>query len=556
MKYDLLIKDGTVIDGSGQPRFEADIGIVGDKIAAIGSLGTSASEVLDARDQIVSPGFVDAHTHMDAQIFWDPIGTCSCFHGVTSVVMGNCGFTLAPANIEDIDLVLENLAEAEAIPADVLAAGVEFKWKTFPEFIGVLEDLPKGINYAGYVGHSALRTYAMRERAFTHQATSEDLEAMAGALRDGLEAGAIGFSTSRNPSHIRPGGEPVASRLADWEEVEALVGVMAEMGQGVFEISRGHPLPHDIATEFRTRLKDLAVESGRPITFGVFSDAKEPGAWKRLLDTVAETNAAGGRMIAQAHSNTMYQYHTLRTTLPFDQLEPWKALKTMSAGEREAILTDPERRQLLIDAANGMPTQPDYDRLMLFEDVQGSDTSVAEKARQSGCEPPEIILDHILSSAAERFFRTPIANVRSEEIEAVLQHPNSVVTFSDSGAHVNQIADFSLQTHFLSHWVRKRGTFSLEQAVKRITSDITRGWGFNDRGLLAIGKKADITIFDADNIAPLMPETANDLPLQAVRLRQGANGIHATMVNGQILIRNGEHLGGLPGRVLKPGVSA
>ena len=556
MKFDLLIKDGTVIDGSGQPRFEADIGIVGDEIAAIGSLGTSAAEVLDARDQIVSPGFVDAHTHMDAQIFWDPIGTCSCFHGVTSVVMGNCGFTLAPANLEDVDLVLENLEEAEAIPADVLAAGVEFKWQTFPEFIGVLEDLPKGINYAGYVGHSALRTYAMRERAFTHQATSEDLELMAGALRDGLEAGAIGFSTSRNPSHIRPGGEPVASRLADWEEVEALVGVMAEMGQGVFEISRGHPLPDDVATEFRTRLKNLAVKSGRPITFGVFSDAKEPGAWKRLLDTVAETNAAGGRMIAQAHSNTMYQYHTLRTALPFDQLEPWKALKAMSAGERGAILTNPERRQLLIDAVRDMPTQPDYDRLMLFEDVQGSDTSVADQARKSGCEPAEIILDHILSSTAERFFRTPIANVRSEEIEAVLQHPNSVVTFSDSGAHVNQIADFSLQTHFLSHWVRQREVFSLEQAVKRITSDITHGWGFNDRGLLAIGKKADITLFDADNIAPLMPETANDLPLQAVRLRQEANGIHATVVNGEILIRNGEHTGGLPGRVLKPGVSA
>lgn len=555
MKFDLLIKDGTVIDGTGKPRFEADIGIVGDEIAAIGSLGTSAAEVLDARDQIVSPGFVDAHTHMDAQIFWDPLGTCSCFHGVTSVVMGNCGFTLAPANIEDVDLILENLEEAEAIPADVLAAGVEFKWKTFPEFLEVLEDVPKGINYAGYVGHSALRTYAMRERCFTDKATPEDLETMAGALRDGLKAGAVGFSTSRNPSHIRPGGEPVASRLADWDEVESLVGIMAEMDQGVFEISRGHPLPPDVATEFRTRLKNLAVSSGRPITFGVFSDSNEPGAWKRLLDTVAETNAAGGQMIAQAHSNTMYQYHTLRTTFPFDSLEPWRVLKNMGADERKMTLADTDRRHRLVAAARDMPRPPDYHRLMLFEHIQGPDTSVAERARQTGCEPAEVILDHVLSSDADIFFRTPIANLHGEEIQEVLQHPNSVVTFSDSGAHVSQIADFSLQTHFLSHWVRNREAFSLEHAVKRITSDITRGWGFNDRGILETGKKADITIFDADNVAPRMPETANDLPLQAIRLRQEANGIHATVVNGQILIRNGEPAGALPGRVLKPSVS-
>ena len=552
MKFDLLIKDGTVIDGTGRPRFAADIGIVGDQIAAIGSLGTSATELLDARGQIVSPGFIDAHTHMDAQIFWDPLGTCSCFHGVTSVVMGNCGFTLAPANIEDVDLVLENLEEAEAIPADVLAAGVEFKWETFPEFIEVLEDIPKGINYAGYVGHSALRTYAMRERAFTDKATSQDLEAMAKALRDGLQAGAVGFSTSRNPTHIRPGGEPVASRLADWAEVEALVGVLADGDQGVFEISRGHPLPPDVATEFRSRLRDLALSSGRPITLGVFSDANEPGAWKRLLDTVKETNRAGGRMIAQAHSNTMYQYHALRTTLPFDSLEPWKALKAMSASERRGVLADSDIRHRLIESAREMPRPPDYDRFMVVEHVQGTDTSVAERARQTGCEPAEVVLDHLLASDADRFFRTPIANVRAEEIQEVLQHPNSVVTFSDSGAHVNQIADFSLQTHFLSHWVRNRGAFSLEQAVRRITSDIAHGWGFNDRGILGVGKKADVTVFDADNIAPLMPETADDLPLNAVRLRQEAHGIHATVVNGQVLLRDGEHTGALPGRVLKP----
>lgn len=553
MKYDLLIKDGTVIDGTGKARFEADIGIVDDQIVAIGSLGTDAKELIDARDRIVSPGFVDAHTHMDAQIFWDPLATCSCLHGVTSVVMGNCGFTLAPVNVEDVDLVLENLEEAEAIPADVLAAGVEFRWKTFPEFIEVLEELPKGINFAGYVGHSALRTYAMRERSFTDLATAEDLEVMATALRDGLKAGAIGFSTSRNPNHIRPGGEPVASGVADWAEVEALVGVMSEMGQGIFEIAKEgkDPLPPDVSLDFNTRLKNLAVESGRPVTLGVFSAVQEPGNWRNLLNMVETANAAGGRMIAQVHSNTMYEYHTLKTDLPFDGLEPWQALRAMTREAQAAAMTDADMRRRLIEAANDMARRPDYEQLMIVENVQGPDVSVAERARQLGKEPVEVILDHLFASEDDAFFRTSFANQRSEEILGLMSHPDSVVTFSDSGAHVSQIADFSLHTHFLSHWVRERGAFSLEEAVRRITSEIAAGWGFDDRGLLRVGKKADVTIFDADNIAPLMPEVATDLPLNGVRLRQGATGIHATVVNGQVLIRDGEPTGALPGRVLK-----
>ena len=553
MKYDLLIKGGTVIDGTGASRVEADIGIVDDQIAAIGALGTKAKELIDARDKIVSPGFVDAHTHMDAQIFWDPLGTCSCQHGVTSVVMGNCGFTLAPVNIEDIDLVLENLEEAEAIPADVLAAGVEFRWKTFPEFIEVLEDLPKGINYAGYVGHSALRTYAMRERSLTEQATPDDLQVMADALRDGLKAGAIGFSTSRNPNHIRPHGEPVASRIANWAEVEALVGVMGEMGQGIFEISREgkDPLPADVSLDFNTRLKNLALTSARPVTLGIFSVVQEPGSWRPLLDMVEQTNAAGGRMIAQVHSNTMYEYHTLKTDLPFDELAPWKQLKAMSQHSQLAAVADSDMRRRLIEATNSMARAPDYQQLMVVENIQGVDRSVADVALESGKAPAEVILDHLFANDTDAFFRTPFANQSSEVVLSLLSHPDSVVTFSDSGAHVSQIADFSLHTHFLSHWVRGQAKFSLEEAVRRITSEIAIGWGLTDRGVLAVGKKADVTIFDADNVAPLMPEVATDLPLNGVRLRQGAVGIQATVVNGEVLMRDGEHTGALPGRILK-----
>ena len=553
MKYDLLIKNGTVVDGTGQSRFDADVGVIGDSIAAIGNLGDQAREVIDARGKIVSPGFVDAHTHMDAQIFWDPLGTCSCFHGVTSVVMGNCGFTLAPVNVEDIDLVLENLEEAEAIPADVLAAGVEFKWKTFPEFFDVLDDLPKGINYAGYVGHSALRTYAMRERAFTDAATAEDLVVMTDALRDGLTAGAIGFSTSRNPNHIRPGGEPVVSRLATWSEVQALVGVMGDMNKGIFEISREgkDPLPAEASLDFNTRLSRLAIDSGRPVTLGIFSVVQEPAGWKTLLDMVERTNSAGGTMVAQVHSNTMYEYHTLRTDLPFDALQPWQALKKLSPAEQKQQLAQPDTRRRLRDAARAMPVQPDYEQLSVVKEIQGPDVSVAELARQSGREAADVVLDHLASADGDAFFRTPFANRQDSEIIGLIQHPNSVVTFSDSGAHVSQIADFSLHTHFLSHWVRERQVLSLEEAVRRITSEIAGAWGLTDRGVLAVGKKADVTIFDADHIAPLMPEVAHDLPLNGVRLRQHAVGVEATVVNGEVLLRDGEHTGALPGRLLR-----
>ena len=376
---------------------------------------------------------------------------------------------------------------------------------------------------------------------------------MADALRDGLKAGAIGFSTSRNPNHIRPRGEPVVSRVADWAEVEALVGVMSDMGQGICEISREgkDPLPADVSLDFNTRLMRLAVASGRPVTLGIFAVLQEPGLWRKLLEMVEETNAAGGRMIAQVHSNTMYEYHTLKTEMPFDALAPWQMLKGMPARDQSAALCDPEMRRHLIQAAREMSQLPDYGEFMVVKNIQGADVSVADLARQKAQEPAEVILDHLASSKADAFFRTPFANQHDEEIIALMSHPDAVVTFSDSGAHVSQVADFSLHTHFLSRWVRERGVFTLEEAVRRITSEIATGWGFHDRGVLSIGKKADVAIFDADNIAPLMPEVATDLPLDGVRLRQAARGIHATVVNGEVLMRDGEHTGALPGRVLK-----
>ncbi|PYM72759.1 MAG: hypothetical protein DME10_11820 [Candidatus Rokuibacteriota bacterium] len=237
MSLDLVIKNGWVVDGSGQPRYRGDVGVTGGRIAAIGRIRESAREVINAEGQVVAPGFVDGHTHMDAQVFWDPLGTCSCWHGVTSVVMGNCGFTLAPCAEKDKALVVRNLERAEDISGAAMAAGIRWTWTTFPQFLDAIDALPKGINYAGYVGHCALRSYVMGERAFEQTATEDDLRAMERELRAAIQAGAIGFTTTRSPIHETPEGRPVASRLATWAEVRRLVGAMGELNAGIFELA-------------------------------------------------------------------------------------------------------------------------------------------------------------------------------------------------------------------------------------------------------------------------------------------------------------------------------
>src|SRR5499426_1991664 len=383
MAYDLVIKNGTVIDGSGLPRFRADVGGRHGKIVSIGRIRERAREVLDADGQVVAPGFIDGHTHMDAQIFWDPLGTSSCWHGITSVVMGNCGFTLAPCAEKDKHLVVRNLQRAEDIPPAAMDAGIKWSWTTFPEFLDVLERLPKGINYSGYVGHSALRTYTMGERAFEAGSTEDDMQAMERQLRDALRAGAMGFTTSRSPSHETPERRPVASRMASWDEVRRLVNVMGEMNAGVFELA-GENVDRDAnnpgVRDYHTRLRDLAVESGRPITFGVFSRRGVPDVWRTYLALLDETAAAGGRMFAQVHSRSLSTLLSFKTQTPFDYLPVWKELRALPLAEQQRRLYDPELRRRLIAASGGNdgrrpvgaePKLADYDRLLVFDTVEG-----------------------------------------------------------------------------------------------------------------------------------------------------------------------------------------
>ena len=563
MAYDLLIKNGWVVDGSGLPRYRGDVGVKAGKIVAIGRLREGAREVIDAEGRVVAPGFVDGHTHMDAQIFWDPLGTSSCWHGITSVVMGNCGFTLAPCAKKDRHLVIRNLQRAEDIAAEAMEAGIEWRWTTFPEFLDVLDSLPKGINYSGYMGHSALRTYVMGERAFDGPATEADLAAMERELRNALMAGAIGFTSSRSPSHETPDSKPVASRMASWDEVRRLVGVMGELNAGIFELAGegvDRKLDHPDLPDYHRRLKALAVETGRPITFGLFTRKDAPGMWRHYVRLIEETRAAGGRMFAQVHSRALSVVLSFKTQMPFDRLPVWKELRALPLGEQQTRLRDPELRRRLVEAARERDTkkalgtearQAAYDWIFVMDQVDPPHRSVAEIARERGVDPVEAMIDLALEKDMDRFFFHPIANEDQELALELIKHPQAVVTFSDSGAHVSQLMDSSLQTYLLSHWVRARQALTLEQAVRMLSFVPASYWGFTDRGLIREGMAADFVVFDPDTIAAELPEVVRDLPAGAKRLIQRTRGIAATVVNGEVLLREGKHTGAHPGRLLR-----
>ncbi len=562
MTYDLVIRGGTIVDGSGGASYPADLGIRDGRIARIGRICERAGRVIDADGLVVTPGFVDGHTHMDAQVFWDPHGTCSCWHGVTTVVMGNCGFTLAPCRESEKHLVMRNLERAEDIAAEAMEAGIDWTWETFPEYLDALERLPKGINYAGYVGHSALRTYAMGERAFTEPATAEDLAAMKRELVASVRAGAMGFSTSRTRNHQTPDGQPVASRIASWDEVRSLVGAMGELGAGIFEIAgEDTGREPERIRDYLERLRDLAVETGVPVTWGMFSSRAAPDYWRPFFELLDETARAGGRMFAQVHSRALCVLLSFETHLPFDRKPVWREFRKLPLDEQLRRLRQPEQRRALVLAASERSSgaravgaearAADFDWIFAYEKPEGPHSSLSEIARARGVEPLAAMIDLAVEKDLKQLFLQPLANENQDHVLEMMRHPRSVVTFSDSGAHVSQIMDSSLQTHVLAYWVRQRQALALEEAVRMLTFEPASAWGFADRGLLREGFAADVLVLDPRDVTPELPEVAHDLPAGAPRLKQRSRGIHHTIVNGVPILAGSEPTGALPGRLLR-----
>jgi len=566
MGFDLLIRNGTIVDGSGLPSYQADIGVVDGKITAIGHVnGEAAKEEIDAEGHVVAPGFIDAHTHMDAQVFWDPLGTCSCWHGVTSVMMGNCGFTLAPCAEENKHMVMRNLERAEDISHEAMEAGIkDWSWETFPEYLDAVEAQPKGINYGAYLGHSALRNYVMGERAFEEAAGDDDLATMKRVLAEGLHAGAMGFSTSRSTNHRTADDKPVSSRLATWNEVRELVGVMSDEGAGIFELTREDvTLDEPAIRDYFDRVRDLAVDTKVPVTFAGNYGRERGDFWHNFYNCADEIHERGGRALIQAHCRWAVTNLSFESKMPYDRAPLWKELRSRPLADQEAALRDPQMRGKLVAAALDYAKQPetgvaaevrsqvDYDWLFPLERMIPPYPSVAELARQQGKAPIDVVIDMALDKHLKQFFMQPLFNEDWDVVLYMMRHPRTAVTFSDSGAHVSQIMDSSLQTHMLSYWVREKGEFTLEQAVRKMTYDIASFWGLHDRGLVRRGKMADLVIFDADTVAPQMPTLEHDLPGGAPRLKQKADGILATIVAGQTVLRNNEHTGALPGQVLR-----
>lgn len=562
MAFDLVVKNGTVVDGTGAPGFRADIGVNDGKITAIGRLGDKAYRTVDADDHVVTPGFIDGHTHMDAQVFWDPLGSCSCYHGVTSVVMGNCGFTIAPCAERDAGFVFKNLERAEDISPGAMQAGIEWSWETFPEFLDTVDELPKGINYAGYIGHSAIRTYVMGERAFTERASTDELGRMCDIAEEGVRAGAIGFSTSRTPNHVTADDLPVASRVADWEEVRAIVSAVGRTGRGLFEIAGEQAgRDPDRLREYHVRLRDLAVDSGVVQTWGMFSSRFAPDHWRPYFGLLEETAAAGGRMFVQVHSRALNTMLSFKTQMPFDRWDLWSDVRALSLDDQKRQLRDPDLRKRLVEIANreapknrivGVEARPpDYDHLYVMDSMVGEQRLLKDVARERGVNPVALMIDLSLETDFNQFFCQPAANENQDHVLEMMKHPRSVVTFSDSGAHVSQIMDSSLQTHLLSHWVREKEAMTLEEAVRELTCVPATYWGMHDRGLIREGLNADLVVFDPKTVAPRMPEVVNDLPSGATRLKQVANGIRHSIVNGEVFLTDNEHTGSTSGRLFR-----
>jgi len=565
---DLVIRNARICDGTGAPSFMGDLGVKDGLIRSVGpASGQTAARVIDADGLVLAPGFVDPHTHYDAQLAWDPLVTCSPWHGVTTVIMGNCGFALAPCRPEEREWFARCLTAVEDIPTEAMLAGIDWTWETFPEYLATVDRLPKAINYGAYIGHSALRMYVMGKRALSEPATEDDLARMAAAVREAIRAGAMGFSSSRSTTHVTPDDTPVASRIAEWSEVDRLVGAMGELGAGIFQVGpdiSGGPAQR----AFLARLKRVALESGRPVMFGTISSrqGRDPNPWTYQLEYLDECAAAGARVWGQTTTRSINAIFSLKSYLPFDVLPAWRELRRLPLAEQKQRLADPATRRALVaeesrmkprdnvfqggGAATTDPRKPDYDNLYAMKDVEWNDPTVAQLAAVRGQHPVEVMIDLALANDNQVFVQ-PLVNEHPDHVLGMLRHPRTLATFSDSGAHVCQEMGSSLQTHMLSYWVRAKRAFTLEQAVRKLTFDNAAAWGLDDRGLLQAGYRADLVVFDADRVRPAMPTVEADLPGGARRLVQKAEGIAATIVNGEVTLENGQPTGRLPGALLR-----
>jgi N-acyl-D-aspartate/D-glutamate deacylase len=560
MGHDLVIRGGSVVDGSGAPPRTADVAIDGDRITAIGSVTDSASRVIEADGAYVTPGFVDLHSHFDAQIGWDPLLSSSCWHGVTSVLMGNCGMSFAPLRPGDHETLARMMESVEDIPGDSIIAGLDWNWESYGGYLDAVDALPKGVNVGGMIGHVALRYYVMGPRSIDEGAipSDDELAAMTAHVDDALRAGAIGVSTSRSLVHRVPDGRHVPGTWADARELGALAAALARHPHAIFEgaprFTHADGATPRVEDEFDL-FAGVAHASGCRTTFNLSTLGSVPGHWLVVLERAARANAAGGHIRPQTTPRAIGVLFSLAASTPWDRLPAWSALQRVSFADRLAQVRDPVRRADLITQADAAGRG--IDELYVMTPERGAryeldpDNRLAARAAREGHSAAAEFLRLVDAHDGAVLLNWPVQNADFDAIEAMLDDPNIIMGLADAGAHATQIMDASQATFFLQHWVRERGHFTIEEAVRRVTSDTATFLGLADRGTLTEGAHADVNVIDLDALHLELPEIVHDFPGDAPRYVQRCRGIEATIVNGELFMERGEHTGALAGRLLR-----
>jgi N-acyl-D-amino-acid deacylase len=567
--HDLVIRGGTVIDGSGAPRFNGDIAIDGGRLSQVGGSAGAARRVIAAEGALVTPGWVDVHTHYDGQVTWDPYITPSSWHGVTTAVMGNCGVGFAPVKPERRDWLIGLMEGVEDIPGAALAEGIDWQWETFAQYLDVLDTKPLAVDVGTQVPHGALRVYAMGERGALENSVAipADIAAMAAELRSGLRAGALGFSTSRTLIHRGADGVLVPGTHADRAELFGLGRVLAEAGHGVFQMTSNHI---DMLAETEWMM-DLARETGRPVLFNLQQIDPAPDLWKSLVARLDEARAQGVPLIGSIPgrpAGVLYGWRA--STHPFHFHAAWRATEALPIEQRITRLRDPAVRAALLAQVVDIADERTRFMLRSFDKMYRIDPAApnyepaphehaAAVAAARGCSPFEVLYDWLMADGGKGIVYFPIFNYAYGDfshLHQLLQHPSTMLSLGDGGAHVGYITDAGLPTFMLTHWTRDRSrgpTLALEDIVRRQTSHTAGVYGLRDRGLLRPGLKADLNLIDYAHLACDAPYMAYDLPAGGKRLLQKARGYLFTLVAGQPIYEAGEPTGALPGRLLRGG---